>query len=351
MVHTVQSPLTIADYCAAMDRREIAPNNEYQRSDKVWPPAARSFLIETILLGYPIPKIFLFQKTDLKSKKTVKEIVDGQQRSKAIHEFFHNKLRLSKLSEIDTARGKTYDELDDTLKGRFLTYQLSIELFVSGSSAEIRQAFRRLNSYMVPLNPEELRHANYQGEFKWFIYQLTRDYEESLLQLGILGEKQIVRMQDAKLFAECTHAFLYGIKTTKSKDLDDLYKAFEKEFQHATFVRNRFDQAISFILDTPETHNSPLMKSYVFYSLLLAVSQSIAPTDTLKDAFEPPVPYIFQRDIVVTNLTSLAEALEMETPEKRFEPFVAACSSKTNVDSQRKMRVKWLGAALQPTLL
>src|SRR5438034_1088978 len=105
--------MTVADYCAAMDRKEISPNNEYQRSDKVWPPSARSFLVETILLGFPIPKIFLFQKTDLKSKKTIKEVVDGQQRSKTIHDFFHNKLVLSKRSEIESARGKTYDQLSD----------------------------------------------------------------------------------------------------------------------------------------------------------------------------------------------------------------------------------------------
>ena len=67
MVQTVQSPLTVADYCAAVGRNEIQPNYDYQRSDAVWPPAARSFLIETILLGYPLPKMFLFQKTDLKS--------------------------------------------------------------------------------------------------------------------------------------------------------------------------------------------------------------------------------------------------------------------------------------------
>ena len=80
---TVQSPMTVADYCAGLDRGELQVNQLYQRSDKVWPPAARSFLIETIILGYPLPKIFLFQKTDLKSKKTVKEIVDGQQRTRA----------------------------------------------------------------------------------------------------------------------------------------------------------------------------------------------------------------------------------------------------------------------------
>jgi hypothetical protein len=75
---------TIADYCAAMQRKEIVVNSDYQRSDKVWPPAARSFLIETILLNYSMPKLSLYQVTDVKSRKTYKEIVDGQQRSKIV---------------------------------------------------------------------------------------------------------------------------------------------------------------------------------------------------------------------------------------------------------------------------
>lgn len=343
--------MTVADYCAAMDRNEIAPNNEYQRSDKVWPPAARSFFIETILLGYPSPKIFLFQKTDLKSKKTVKEIVDGQQRSKTIHEFFHNRMSLSKRSEIETARGKTYDQLDDHLKGRFLTYQLSIDLFVSVSTAEIRQAFRRLNSYTVPLNPEELRHADYQGEFKWFVYQLTRDYEESILHLGVLTEKHIVRMQDTKLFAECIHALIHGVKTTRPKDLDNLYKEFDKEFPPAEAIRARLEQAMGFITDLPEIHNGPLMKPHVFYALLLAVSHSLAPTEPLGDVFDAPTQFVFDRNVAVTNLTALAEALEVDSPEEKFVPFVLACASKTNVDTQRKTRIQWLGKALQSSLL
>lgn len=351
MIQTVQSPLTVADYCAAIDRHEIAPNNEYQRSDKVWPPAARSFLIETILLGYPIPKIFLFQKTDLKSKKTVKEIVDGQQRSKAIHDFFHNKLSVSTRSQLEALRGTIYDNLDDEMKGRFLNYQLSIDLFVSVLPADIREAFRRLNSYTVPLNPEELRHADYQGDFKWFIYRLTRAYEEPILKLGVLSEKQIVRMQDTKLFAECVHAFLYGIKTTRAKNLDDLYKGFDKTLPQGEVIEYRIKQAMIFIVDIPEIHQGPLMKPYVFYSLLLAVSHALDPIDMLMDVFTPATPFTFQRDIVVTNLTTLAEALETETPEHRFKSFVDACSSKTNVETQRKLRVEWFGRALLPTLL
>ena len=58
------SAFTVSDYCEAMKRKEIIVNRDYQRSSKVWPPQARSFLIETILLDCPIPKLSLYQITD-----------------------------------------------------------------------------------------------------------------------------------------------------------------------------------------------------------------------------------------------------------------------------------------------
>jgi hypothetical protein len=195
-MQTVATSFTVSDYCAAMDQNEIVANKEYQRSEEVWPPAARSFLIETILLGYPMPKLYLYQKTDIKSRKTVKEIVDGQQRSKAIHDFYHGRFALAKRTEIEGAVGKRYEELAETLKGQFLNYQIWADLFISVTPSEIRETFRRINSYTVPLNPEERRHARYQGAFKWFVYEMTHKYEEWFLSMGVLTEKQMVRMAD-----------------------------------------------------------------------------------------------------------------------------------------------------------
>jgi len=352
---TNQSPMTIADYCAAMDRTEIKSNEAYQRSNKVWPPAARSFLIESIILGFPLPKIFLFQHTDLHSKKTIKEIVDGQQRSKTIHDFFHNKLTISKKSEVEGAGGKKYDQLSDDLKGKFLSYQLSIDLFLSATPTEIRQAFRRLNSYTVPLNPEELRHAEYQGEFKWFIYNLTRDYEEALLRLKVFTEKQIIRMQDEKLFADCTYAYLHGWKTTKSKELESLYKLYDKEFDLATSIRPSLGNALDFVLELNEVHGSALMKPHIFHTLLIAIAHYLEPIASLSEIPEtvgPRVPMV--RDIVSTNLTTLAEGLEAEEGDKkfeRFESFFKACADKTNTGDQRINRFVWLFNALKPELL
>lgn len=365
-MNTVQSPMTIADYCAALDRKELEANPEYQRSDKVWPVAAKSFLIETILLGYPLPKIFLFQKTDLKSKKTIKEIVDGQQRSRAIHDFYNNKLRISKKSELEGAAGRLYDQLDETLQGNFLNYQLSIDLFVAATPSEIRQAFRRLNSYTVPLNPEELRHAEYQGKFKWFIYQISERIEQRLLDFGVFKVKQIIRMQDAKLWTEFAHALFHGVKTTKAKDLTVLYRDFDKDFPAppgdegtteedqgelsapgAIAVTRRIVEAIDRLAVMTELHDGPLMKPHVFYSLLLALTIALRPSEKLNGLFASVEAGAIDWQMALVNLSRLASSLEVEDGGD-FPQFKNACSEKTNVDTQRKQRIEWLGRALQP---
>lgn len=75
--HLSSTTYTVSDYCASLHRKEVRVNRDYQRSDKVWPPAAQSFLIETILLGYPLPKLSLHQITDIKTRRSVREIIDG----------------------------------------------------------------------------------------------------------------------------------------------------------------------------------------------------------------------------------------------------------------------------------
>jgi len=104
---------------------------EYQRSDKVWPGSAQSYLIETIVLGFPMPKLSLYQRTDLQSKKTFKEIVDGQQRSMAIRQFFDNKAAASRRrSRQRRSRVRLIPSWSRRSSRSLLTYQLNVDLFV-----------------------------------------------------------------------------------------------------------------------------------------------------------------------------------------------------------------------------
>lgn len=348
---THSTTMTIADYCAAMQRREIIVNRNYQRSDQVWPPAARSFLIETILLGLPVPKFWLHQITDVRTRTTKKEIVDGQQRSRAILDFYSGDLRLSSTLELEDAAGRTYEELPEELQQTFVDYGLSIDLFVGATVDDVREVFRRMNSYTIPLNPEEQRHASNQGPFKWFIFRLTRDYAEAFVQMGTFGEKQLIRMADAKLLTEVSNGLVHGISTTNKAALDRLYKGRDVEFPEAEEFESRFRGALDFLLELQELHRTELMKSYVVYSLLLAVThmQSAVPTITpvVADIEGEPL----DRQQVLANLSVLAAALEsdqaeLERQQSPFLGFVRASSERTNVGSQREARVRWLYRAL-----
>jgi hypothetical protein len=65
-------PMSVADYCQGILAKKIIVNEEYQRKGGLWTTQAKSYFIESILLEYPIPKLFLYAKLDLKTRETVK---------------------------------------------------------------------------------------------------------------------------------------------------------------------------------------------------------------------------------------------------------------------------------------
>ena len=225
--------MTVADYCAAIRRKEVVIDRSYQRSAEIRPDRARSYLIETVLKGFPIPKLTLHQRTDLRTKKTVKYVVDGQQRTKALSDFYDNILRLSRALETEGARNNRYEDLDEDLQQAFLTYRLDFDQFEAASEDDVREYFRRINSFTAPLTPEEQRHASFQGEMKWFIYDLASKYENPLINLGVIAKRGAIRMADAKLMAEIVSALLLGITTTSKRSLDKLYEDFDRTFERA----------------------------------------------------------------------------------------------------------------------
>jgi hypothetical protein len=344
-VNSVSSSFTIADYCSAMANSEIVVNKDYQRSDKVWPSVAKSYLIETILKGFPIPKLYLYQKTDVKSRRTYKEIVDGQQRSFAILEFYNDELKLSKSTENEDLRGKKYSELDQEDKQRFLEYAINVDLFVSATSSEVVEVFRRMNSYTVPLNAEEQRHASYQGKFKWFINGLAEKMEAATLDLGIFREKQLVRMQDNKLLTELCDSFTYGIRTTDKKKLDAIYRAFDSEFPEQQAYFDRIWGAFTVIRKLEAIHETILMKPFMIYSLIQAITHLDKPVRRFKKVFPVKKVRPIDKSLATVNLTALAEAAD-STDSHRFKRFVEASREKTNVRENRAIRFKWFCKAL-----
>jgi hypothetical protein len=342
------STFTVAEYCQQMKDKSIIVNHEYQRSDKVWPPAARSYLIETLLLGFPIPKLALYQTTDLKTKRTTKEIVDGQQRSQTIFDFLQGTLRISGKGRFG---GKTFPQLEEDEQQKFVDYALTVDLFVSATSDEIRQVFRRMNSYTVPLNPQEKRHATHQGDFKWFIVEMVERYAESLKKIGVFGERQLSRMNDAALLSDIVYTLSAGIKHASDRSLDKFYEDNDRAFPDATEMRDRITVSMDLILGWSEIYQSALMKSYNFYTLVLAISHALRPASSLNTIYERNAPIKIDPQYALPNLTALSYAVDEPSSNPDFAQYVEACSKATTRLEQRKTRFIWLSRALEPKLI
>lgn len=334
----VSTNMTVAEYCNALDRNTLHVNATYQRSNKVWPLAARSFLIESILLGFPIPKISLFAQTDRISRKTIREIVDGQQRTTAVYAFYSGTLRLSRTLEFDRAAGKTYEELDSDLQDRFLTYSLAIDEFVNTREDEIRDVFRRINSYVVPLNPEEQRHARWQGDFKWYIYHLSSTLDEQISALGVFPERQLVRMQDMKLFAEVTHALNAGLMTTNKRLLDQLYERNDEHFAQAAKYSRWIREAVEQLFAMRRLRNTALVKSYSTYSFLLASVHAKHDVPALHSSLGQGAVELASPGETEDRLLGVLDALEEKDVTGPYSAFVKATMSQTNVGRQRVTR-------------
>ena len=347
MVDIVSGSLTVAQYCEGLENNGIEVDRRYQRSDKVWPLAAQSFLIESILLGFPVPKLFLHQRTDRVSRKTVNFIVDGQQRTVAIRAFYDDELRLARNLEFEEVKDKTYSELDPEFQERFLTYGLSVDYFVNTTEDEVREVFRRINSYEVPLNAEEQRHARWQGKFKWYIYHLSNHLDDVFLDLETFSDKQLVRMQDMKLLAEVSHALLNGITTTNKTSLDKLYKEHDREFAQEGDFTERIQDAVGFAANLSVVTDSVLSKPYAMYALVLAIihakrrAQKLQPLATGGRG-------LLSRATCERRLSALIEVVENEDEDdETFGAFYLATEKGTNVRDARETRFKYFLAAVQ----
>lgn len=139
----------------------INPKPPFQRGP-VWSERQRSLLIDSILRGYDIPKIYLNDLRQLKLPHAFQfEVADGQQRLKAIFDFLSDKLTLSDLpngDKIESLAGKTFSTLSPKAKKTLLGYKATIAELTGYTAAELRALFARLQMGLI-LTPPELRNA------------------------------------------------------------------------------------------------------------------------------------------------------------------------------------------------
>lgn len=201
---------------------------KYQRG-AIWSDSAKSFLIDSIMKDYPIPPIFIRQTIDINTKKTFREVIDGQQRLRAILDFYNDKTYWQK-NHSGRNSSLCFSDLSDEDQIHFLNYTLFVCIISQEEDSNIYDMFTRLNSNSVPVNKQENRNAKYWGKFKSFVIEISGILRPFFIKYNVFTSKQLVRMYDLEFVSSLIQLILCGIVSETPTSLDELYQKYDKNF-------------------------------------------------------------------------------------------------------------------------
>jgi len=320
--YTKQWPL----YSVRMREPKIDPRPTYQRP-KVWSMSKKQLLMDSILRRYDIPKLYL-RVVDKPPYKY--EVVDGQQRIRAIWEFCQDSFPLS--TECDPVHGHVvagalFSALPNDLVDEFQTYDLSFVILEDATEDEVEEMFTRLN------NGETLRAAEKRnalpGQMKVFIKELALN---PFFQNVAFKD---TRYAFDQVCAQMTLLELEGGPTdTKARALEKMYKdnvKFDKNGRTAKKIK----RVLNFLYNTfpekiPELRKQNVVSLYLLVSELLEKYTISGKEATMRDWFIE-----FEKE----------RREEQENPEDDREPdwiryqetIMQAVDSKASIEFRHKM--------------
>lgn len=264
---------SINDFLEWFNNEQLELSPKFQRRS-VWTDIARSYLMDTIVSGKPIPKVFIRQKINPQTRKSIREVVDGQQRLRTILSFIKDGFVIS------NRHNKTYgglyfsqlSEVDDEIQTQILNYEISVDLLVNMSDPDVLDVFSRLNSYSVTLNEQEKLNANHFGPFKRLADNIAHKHNNFWIENKIISEQSVLRMMDVQLTADLLIGMIEGIRS--KKQIKKFYEQFEKEFELDTDDLEAKFQSIFDIINQLFDKNlkkREFRRPHVFYSLFMTL--------------------------------------------------------------------------------
>jgi hypothetical protein len=201
----------------------------------------------------------------------------------------------------------TFEDLTTAQKGKVLGYTFVVRLLPTMPEAEIREIFARLNSNNMALNPQELRHARYRGEFAFFIDHMADDPIWG--GFGIFTPNDVRRMLDREFISELALGVLVGPQN-KKLSLDRWYEVYDESFDEKDRLSETFSLVtgeIRQLLPNLRVHRWGKKSDFYTLFLVLASYQHLFPLASEK------------RDALRNALTRFSDQVNMQIAKSSVE--------------------------------
>jgi hypothetical protein len=264
---------SINDFLEWYEKDQLILSPKFQRR-AVWTENAKSYLIDTILRGKPMPKVFIRQSINVQTRQSVREVVDGQQRLRTIISYLNDGFVVS--PKHNSTYGSLYfsqlSQIDEKIQSTILNYEIAADLLVNMPDYEILDIFSRLNSYSVTLNEQEKINANHFGAFKILCDTISHCYYEFWIDNGIINSQNILRMSDVTLVSDLVIAMCEGIQS--KKQIKNYYSKYEVDFPYSEDnIKEQFDHIIAIInkIFNNNLKQTEFRRIHVFYTLFTSI--------------------------------------------------------------------------------
>ena len=236
--------LIVGEVPGKWERGEIIPDPEWQRG-YIWKPKDERLLIDSILRGVPIPKLYLTQDWDSEKETVVHNVIDGQQRLTALQRFLTNKFTI----EFD---GKEYyfKDLDKSKKEKITKYTLDGHFLTDYTLLDITFLFERLNRTGIKLSNMEDWNSKYVQTNILRMLKDIADEHKKYYEI-IYTEENMVRLLHLDDIADVCHSISHGGVTSGNKS--DLEKFLEQNknisSNDANTIKRQFRKAVAIVKD------------------------------------------------------------------------------------------------------
>ncbi len=165
---------------------QLAP--AFQRH-RVWKIAQQRELIESVLMGIPIPVVYVFE-----NENGLKQMVDGRQRVTTLIDYMNDRFTLNKLKMLPDFDGKKFSQLPPIYRSKLERYQVLVYVIEPPTPERVKyDIFDRVNRGGTQLNNQEMRNALYSGPATELLQSLS---ESQAFQQATGGGIDRARMRD-----------------------------------------------------------------------------------------------------------------------------------------------------------
>lgn len=320
-----------------LKRLEINP--KYQRGE-VWSEAAKIMLMDSILRDIPMPKIF-FQAI-IRDNNTYRIVIDGQQRIKAILSFLNGDFKLTEPIS-DEYIDKYFHELPEVTRNEFLSYKIDINEIIDATDEVVREIYSRVNKYTVQLSKQELRRADFPGDYLYLSEEFAiNDFFEEAKIFTIANRR---RLGDVEYTSELLAILVAGIQDKKNT-LDGFYQEFSSWIDsEKDIIKTRFLlilEDINLIFQRDPLSKTRFKQKADFYSLFASINEL----------------HLEGFSIAGKNLDNLQEDLKIldyhiapESNIDKFSEYAIKCVSQGNSFASRSWRKEFLKLFLSGTYI